>query len=456
MRRSGTPVGPMPGGGRLRAAAALIFACACAAPAAAAEPAPPDTALQRYLGSLRDTTDAYFGRSAAPLDTAGLDSALAWSLAHPDAPRRLQTSFTVVPTFRYNRADGPVYGGTVGVGRPGRAGRVTGRVSWAVGPRDLLGGAAWDKPLTRGPAEWQFGVSGGRRTQILDRERSDKTWASIRALTTGSDSRHYMREDGFALHVQRETPVWRARIEYADQLQSPLETTTTWSLTGSRADPEFNLPARFGRMREITYDLGVQLPFVPVFLQADYSTSSDAIGSDFEYRRYRFAASGDWPLGESFSLVPQAGYGRLSGEAVPQAAFYLGGNRSLRSIRGSSLGGTGLALARLDLIGHDDVLTLMRIPHPDAFPIHLGAFAASGAVWGEDPFGGRTIPGVDWPNRQDFLHEAGVQILYRPGIPETDGYLRISYAWPLGASGRDGRWMVTYSRALDLVDRIAR
>jgi len=435
---------------------ALALGAAWARPAAAAEPAPPDTALRQYLGGLRDSTDAYFGRAAAPLDTAGLDSALAWGLLHPDAPQRRQTTLTLVPTFRYNRADGPVYGGTLGIGRAEGAGRITGRMSWAVGPRDLLGGAAWDKRLTRGPAEWRLGVSGGRRTQIIDRERSDKTWAAIRALTTGSDSRHYMREDGFATHLERETPVWRVKVGYADELQSPLETTTTWSLTGNRADPEFNLAARFGRMREITYEVGVQLPFMPVFLQADHSTSSDAIGSDFEYRRSRFAASGDWALGRSFSIVPQVAYGRLSGEAVPQASFYLGGNRSLRSIRGSSMGGTGLGLARVDLIGHDDVLALMRVPHPDAFPIHAGAFAATGAAWGEDPFGGRTIPGVDWPNRQDWLHEAGVQILYRPGIPDSDGYVRISYAWPLGASDRPGRWMVTYSRALDLVDRIAR
>lgn len=441
---------------RSTAALLIALAVACAVPAMAAEPAPADTALQRYLGGLRDSTDVFFGRSAAPLDTAGLDSALAWGLLYPDAPRRRQTTLTLVPTFRYNRADGPVYGGTLGIGRLEGAGRVTGRMSWAVGPRDLLGGAAYDRRLTRGPAEWRFGVSGGRRTNIIDRERSDKTWASIRALTTGSDSRHYMREDGWAAQLQRETPVWRVRVEYADELQSPLETTTTWSLTGSRADPDFNLPARFGRMREITYDVGVQLPFVPVFLQADYSTSSDAIGSDFEYRRSRFAASGDWALGGSFSIVPQIAYGRLSGDAVPQASFYLGGNRSLRSIRGSSMGGTGLALARVDLIGHDDVLALMRVPHPDAFPIHVGAFAATGAAWGVDPFGGRTIPGVDWPNEQDWLHEAGLQILYRPGIPDTDGYVRVSYAWPLGASDRSGRWMITYSRALDLVDRIAR
>jgi len=200
----------------------------------------------------------------------------------------------------------------------------------------------------------------------------------------------------------------------------------------------------------------VQLPFVPVFVQADYATASKRLDSAHDYRRGRVAASGDWSLGPSFSIVPQVAYGRLTGEEVPQASFYLGGNRSLRSIRGSSLSGSRLALGRIDLIGHDDVLALMRVPHPDAFPIQVGAFAASGVVWGKDAFGGPTKAGDDWPRKEDWLHEVGVQVLYRPGFPETDGYLRVSYAWPLGPTERSGRWMFTYSRALDLVDRIAR
>jgi len=441
---------------RVAWAVALVVA-SLAGGARADDGAPADSALRRYLGGLSDSTDTYFGRSAAPLDTAGLDSALAFGLAHPGhRVGRRQLGFELIPTFRFNRADGPVYGGTVGVGSAPDAGSVTGRASYAVGQRDWIGGASYDKSLTRGDAMWKLDVSGGRRTQIIDRESSDKTLASVRALLSGSDSRHYMREAGFTVSLERETAVWRAKAGFADEVQKPLSTTTTWSLMGNRADPEFNLGARHGRMRELSYEVGVQLPVVPVFLQTEYQTAGDAIGSDFEYRRYRVTASGDWSTGPSVSIVPQVTYGRLTGEAIPQAAFYLGGSHTLRSVVGSSMGGTGLTLARVDLIGHDDVLALLHVPHPDAFPIHLGAFAATGATWGVDPYGGPTVPGIDWPNREDWLHEAGVQVLYRPGIPETDGYVRISYAQPLGPTDRGGRWSFTYTRALDLVDRIAR
>jgi hypothetical protein len=47
-----------------------------AAGARAQAPAAPDTSLHGFLERLADSTDGYFGLSAAPLDTAGLDTVL--------------------------------------------------------------------------------------------------------------------------------------------------------------------------------------------------------------------------------------------------------------------------------------------------------------------------------------------------------------------------------------------
>src|SRR5262249_7764416 len=74
-------------------------------------------------------------------------------------------------------------------------------------------------------------------------------------------------------------------------------------------------------------------------------------------------------------------------------AFYLGGTRSLRSVHGDTYGGTGLALARVDLIEMPDVLEVLHIPHPAMTPIQLAVFAATGSVWGTDPYGGASPPG---------------------------------------------------------------
>jgi hypothetical protein len=49
----------------------------------AQEQTPSDSSLHRFLDTLADSTDRYFGLIAAPTDTAGLDSALAAGLERP-------------------------------------------------------------------------------------------------------------------------------------------------------------------------------------------------------------------------------------------------------------------------------------------------------------------------------------------------------------------------------------
>jgi hypothetical protein len=120
-------------------------------------------------------------------------------------------------------------------------------------------------------------------------------------------------------------------------------------------------------------------------------------------------------------------------------------------LRGDSLGGTGVAIARLDVIGVDDLLALARIPHPVMLPIQGGVFAATGAVWGADPFRGPGTPDGGWPDRSAWRSEVGVSLLYRPGMPDEDAYLRVNLAWPVGPHGGGARWSVSYSQALDLL-----
>ena len=104
------------------------------------------------------------------------------------------------------------------------------------------------------------------------------------------------------------------------------------------------------------------------------------------------------------------------------------------------------------MIGADDLLALARLPHPAMLPIQGGLFVATGAVWGADPYGGPGTPGADWPGRNAWFSEAGASLLYHPGVPDEDAYVRLNYAWPLGAGGREGRWSISYSRPLDLLN----
>src|SRR5262249_12706618 len=55
----------------------LAFAALAGVRGAHAEDAPGDSLLHAYVRSMSDSTDAVFGLTAAPVDTAGLDSSLA-------------------------------------------------------------------------------------------------------------------------------------------------------------------------------------------------------------------------------------------------------------------------------------------------------------------------------------------------------------------------------------------
>jgi len=431
-------------------AAALAFALA-ASPARAQAPA--DTSFGEYLGTLRDSSDTFFRTIVAPVDTAGLDSVLGVRLAQPATERTVSGAWrpSFGPWLGFNRVDGPMYGGAVAVGRRRSLGTLGGRLGYGVATDTWLGAAEYAKTWRAGPLAWQFDAEAGRLTASMDRERSDYRLGQLRALLTGNDTRRYLRHDGLDVKLAGEHAAWRGGIEYRDMNESPLGVHARWNLMDSDLSVTDNLPARRGHVHELAYRLAARTPWVPFTAEAEYATSSGRLASDFEYRRTRLAIAGDLALGRSFALVPQFAWGRLSGQSVPQAAFYLGGSRTLRSLEGDEIGGTGMALARLDLFELPDMLALMRIPHPALLPLQLGAFVATGAVWGTDPYGGPSRPGVDWGEEQEFLHEAGVSVLYRPGLPDPSTYVQVGWAWPLGPRDHAPRFSVSYTRGIDLV-----
>jgi hypothetical protein len=425
------------------------------APSFVAEEAEPDSGLGGYLEGLSDSTDHYFGLAAVSPDTAGNDSALAYGLLHPNALEGGAFPLHYGLSFAFNRAEGPVYGGSLGFGRPILYGSLNGKLAYAVGSDDLLGGAEYLKRVHREHGNWTLRAFGGRIMSVMDGDHPDVGLATARALIDGRDGQHYFREDGFEARLEREAETWRVAVGYRDMLQSALPTTTTWNLTNRPISVAENVAAAFGRAHELGVSAGAQLPGLPVTAQLDYRTAGEAIGSDLEYRRMRVALSGDWGLGRLASVVPQAAYGRLNESVVPQAAFYLGGDHSLRSLPTAALGGTGMAVARLDVIGTFDILAAAHIPHPVMFPLQLGVFGATGAAWGQDPYGGPTVPGVDWPERQSWRSEAGASLIYQPGFPDPTMLLRFNFAQGIGPDG-ESRWSFSYSRALDLVRTFSR
>lgn len=436
--------------------AAIALACATGAHAQT----PADSTFRDYVRGLSDSTDAYFGRSVAPPDTTGLDSTLAYLLANPKAqPDGRRRALDVGPWLRWNRGDGPVTGLATAFGSRRRAGEVAGRLAWAHGT-DVLHGRAeyrkrWWNPDTRGA--WEITMGGGRESRAFEREHFNASYSTVRAALFGGDRHDHVRTDGWRAALARVTPAARVHASWRDELESPLPVTATWTLTGARAVRRDMAAAWPGRARELELGARSRMGRWPLTLAGTYATSGDATGSDFTYRRMRVAAEGDFSLGGRVAIVPSFEWRRLRGEAVPQSAFSLGGGSSLVTLDGNALHGTGHTRARLDAVLVDDVLELLHVPHPAVLPLQVGAFAASGAVWGRTPAGTiepyADVPAVtarDWPERREWLSEAGVSVLYRPGLPDPSLWWRFDWAWPIGADAREPRFTFGMQKMLKL------
>lgn len=440
-------------------ARATLFAAllALAAPGAARADAGSDSLLQRYLGGLADSTDAWFGVSAAPPDTTGLDSVLHARLRSGTPPPRLSLRPSVAPWLGFNRVDGGVMGASLALGSRDWTGRLSGRAAWGNGPDLVLGEAAYEKTFPGWPGSWTLGFEAGRMTHGMDRDFGELGLAQVRAFLTGSDTRRYYRREGVRARIGFSHDQGWAGMIVRNHLESPLPVTATWNLLDRTPRLTDNLPARRLRIRELEWSALRQFGKWPLWGEVQLAVSDEVLGSGADYQRYRVVGAAQLPLGRHVAAVPQLVWGRLNGAPLPQASFYLGGSRTLRQLSGYSLGGTRLALARLDLIALPDLLALARIPHPGLLPLQGAVFAAGGAVWGRDPYGVREEVDEDrlWPRDHGaWRSEVGVSLLYRPGVPEPNASLRFSYAWPVGpVRDAGGRLSITYARPMDLIRR---
>jgi len=436
--------------------AVAALALAAAAPAHAQD-APADSAMRAYFRAIADSTDAYFGLSAQPADTAGLDSALEYGLSlPPGAARRRAARLSFAPALSFNRALGVVYGGSASLGFGPGPGRLTGQLQWANGPDQWYGGGELVLGRERRATDERatFRLSAGRRFESLNRDYYNAVFATIGAALYGSDHHSYLRRDGVRAEVARRGPAAWGSLGWRSELESPLATTATWTLTGAALDLVPNAPAAYGRANELRVNAGWKLPGAPITLDATMWNAGGGLGGDHAYHRYRAAAGGGLALGRRFALAPQLEYARLTGSAPAQALLYLGGQYSLLTVESQSLSGTGRAVGRVDLLMHDDLLATFGLRESPAFPLQAGAFATIASRWGYDPATGlaRVTP-RDWPGAEQWMPEAGLSLMYRPGLPDPETFFRVDYVWPLGPGDRDPALYVSWKRTLHLLGR---
>ena len=421
------------------------------------EPAPGDSLLNAYVRQMRDSTDRWFGPTAAPVDTAGLDSALAAGLLqspnarHRRGPRKL--SFDWGPALGFNRADGGQLGASASLATRWVSG-LSGRLQYTTGTHDLLGEGGWSRSWRVDPLLARLGLklAAGRYTTAFDRDYYEPILTSLNAFFVGEDRHQYLRRDGFISSLRLSAEPGFATVGWRDQLESSLPYTTDWYVFGHGPEIPFNDTASFGRVRELTLGAEATIPGTRFRVNAMHWTSDPRMGSDMLFHRTRVTAGGDVSLGRHFSLLPQATYGVLRGETPPQEAFYLGGVANLRTLKRNELAGAGRAFGRLDLILVDEVGGPLHLPIPAHLPLQLGAFAGTGAVWGRDPVTGDAVPTTrTLPHRDEFLSEVGAGLLLRLGIPSPLTSFRFEVAFPIGPDGRGTSWALALQEPLSLL-----
>src|SRR5205823_14350267 len=161
-------------------------------------------------------------------------------------------------------------------------------------------------------------AAAGRWTEAFDRDHYQPFVSSVNALYSGRDRNHYLRRDGFTTGARLTSDRGYSAIGWRRQLESPLRFTTAWTLLGDSPELRFVIPAIRGSVSELTLEEDLTVPRTRFRVNAAYANSDPRIGSDFRYRRARLAAGGDLSLGRHLALVPQATYGRLRGDALPQ------------------------------------------------------------------------------------------------------------------------------------------
>jgi len=417
--------------------------------------APADTTVEGYVRSMADSTDAWFGVSAQPSDTTGIDSLRAWALSHPGAqPRRRGGRIALSPLLAFNRTIGGGLGAEAVMGAARTVGRLVGSATWTTGADTWFGGGEYVKRWAR-PDEDETGtvltLRAARDWAGLDRDDHEPALSSLYAFVWGSDRSHYLRRDGASLDLVRRGSAGWIGASVRDQRESPLATTATWYLTGHTPVVTRNDSATAGRVHEAGVRAGLRLGRLPFTLEGRAWSAGGALGGDLAYTRTRLSLGGAVSLGRHVAFAPEAEYGRLTGSAPPQAAFTLGGG-TLRSVVAEQVRGSGRALLHADFILLDPLQEILGLERNPAFPIQLGAFAGLGSLWGTDPVSGRAvITSQAFPHRNDWLAEAGGSILYRPGLPNPDSFVRLDWAVPIGPDSRTSRLYLSYARSLNFL-----
>jgi hypothetical protein len=445
-------------------AAACALVLAAVAPGvriASAQNAEPDSVSDLFR-QLADSTDASYGEASVAYDTTGLDSLSAYDfgdLPPPKEQRRRAGRLSISPILGYHRTEGVVLGAGATVGG------LTAGVFHAEGSFGFenQGGRyafRWRKPLFIGGdlsryrrlaeprlierrRQLDLFLEYARTTEQFMPEHARPRAGSARAILFGRDQQSVYESRGFRGGLTWWAGDVRMIAGWEEQKERAMPLETRWSVFGDRDSVPDNLAAT-------PDDYGA--PFGGVaFMRTDWDLMArvDGRGGGEDRWRLRGAIGKGVNLGSSLKAYAQAEYGAVAFGAPAQRLFSVGGPRLLRTVRTGVTNADHLLGGKIDFVASMDLLRSIGLGGPDWLVLNPWVITEAAAIWDDD----RSVVFSNPPS-QAWRGAAGGGVVFRPGVPDPDVWLRFGYIARVGRGPGQSHFTISLDRAFDLLGKL--
>jgi hypothetical protein len=403
-----------------------------------------DDPLAPFLRDLADSTDAYFGRSAAPFDTTGNDSLIRVFGSEPPVPgeaRHRKAGIRMSPVIGFHRATGQVVGLDVAT-KDLELSRIDARLSCGLSNKEgryrldaRRAIALIDSGGGRGGLRIEAAYS--RETLPFAPEHASPLQSEVGAFFTGRDRQDVFERRCGSLGLSLTASDFTAGAGWRFGRDQSMPRATRFTLWGADRAVPLVTPATEGYFSEGFSEFSSDFRHLPrLGAQTTYA------GRD--RWRSRIAAAEDFdPFG--FKLNLQMEVGAAAAKGPSQDRFELGGPYAVPSMGYGDESGNRLAFGKIELAHGLDLLKALRIPHPSMVVLHPAVFMQEGAAW--------TASDGRWavPPDESWRAAAGISLLHLPGIISPSTYVRMQMAWSIRKESGVPRFTLSIGRWDDLV-----
>lgn len=421
-------------------ASALVLTFACASAALAQQTEDP---LGPFLRGLADSTDVYFGRTAAVFDTTGIDSLIRLKAAgRPDSSGhgagRIASGFR--PVFGFHRATGTVAGAGMTLRFPRRTSlEMTASYGFAneEGRYDFrLTRTLW-RPRGRDGGNLDLRLDYARQTVAFAAEHETSFPSLVGAFFTGRDRQSVYERRGASAALAWSTAGTFVSIGLRSARDQSMPRVTRFTLWGDDGSVPAVTPARRGTYREGFARLASDARSWPSFgIDGRYASRS----------RWRARAAATRSLVVSRLEAHLQVEGGISAFAGPsQDRFELGGPLAVPSLGFGDQAGNRLLLGKFELVHGVDLIRALHIPSLAFMSMHPAIFAQGGSTWIGRDGSWHGPPSATWRGA------AGIALIHIPGFPTPTTHVRLQMAWPVGRESGVARFSVALGNWFDVI-----